>query len=523
MDNFETAKQLFLDGLRLLEAKDFQAAETQFAKSLELLPDRVSTLNNLSAVKLKLNQFAEAEAFARKAVALDGQSPEAWSNLGLALAATARPEEALRAYDRALQYQLADARAWLGKAMTLLELKRGDEALPACEQALKLDPGKPETLYTKSLILKELQRPAEAQTTYRQALELRVAASPVFMGERRASQKADILILNQNPVLDDSLKSFEVLHLSCPNFPGQLARYFQEDFHFTYVFVGDAARRSAHRQIPQPDLVINNHANGEIILAEGHLFALTELIDSFGVPVVNHPAKAVQTTRDESANLLKDIPGIRVPKTRRFSSAGKTHEELVGEIEGQYDYPLITRTLAMQESKGMTKVDSRAALAGVLTAGLPEKFFVTEFVDTRAGGRFYRKIRAAVVQDEIIVIRADYDDHWSVHARKTAERATFYLENARLLAEEKRICQDPEAVLGQTAVRALRAIRERIPLDVFGIDFDMDAEGRLVFYEANATMNLFSTAHKEVPYPEAAEAGLKLAFQRYFTTLAARR
>jgi len=156
MDNFETAKQLFLDGLRLLEAKDFQAAETQFAKSLELLPDRVSTLNNLSAVKLKLNQFAEAEAFARKAVALDGQSPEAWSNLGLALAATARPEEALRAYDRALQYQLADARAWLGKAMTLLELKRGDEALPACEQALKLDPGKPEALYTKSLILKEL-------------------------------------------------------------------------------------------------------------------------------------------------------------------------------------------------------------------------------------------------------------------------------------------------------------------------------------------------------------------------------
>ena len=59
-------------------------------------------------------------------------------------------------------------------------------------------------------------------------------------------------------------------------------------------------------------------------------------------------------------------------------------------------------------------------------------------------------------------------------------------------------------------------------MDVFGLDFDVDADGRLIFYEANATMNLFSTARKEVPNPKAAEDGLKLAFQRYFTSLAAR-
>jgi isocitrate dehydrogenase kinase/phosphatase len=60
-------------------------------------------------------------------------------------------------------------------------------------------------------------------------------------------------------------------------------------------------------------------------------------------------------------------------------------------------------------------------------------------------------------------------------------------------------------------------------LDVFGVDFDVDADGRVVFYEANATMNLFSTAQKAVPNPKEAEDNLTLAFQRYLTSLVAHR
>ena len=74
MDDLETAKQFFFEGLQFLEANNFQAAEMQFARSLELIPDRVSTLNNLSAVKIKLNKFAEAEALARQAVGLEDES-----------------------------------------------------------------------------------------------------------------------------------------------------------------------------------------------------------------------------------------------------------------------------------------------------------------------------------------------------------------------------------------------------------------------------------------------------------------
>jgi Flp pilus assembly protein TadD len=521
MDDLETAKQFFFEGLQFLEANNFQAAEMQFARSLELIPDRVSTLNNLSVIKIKLKKFAEAEAFARKAIALDDKSPEAWSTLGIALTAMECPEEALQAYDRALNYNSSHATAWLAKATTLLELKRYDEALLACDEAQKLDSNKHEILYTKSLILKELQRPDEAQKAYRKSLDIRVASSPVFIAERRATQKAVALVISLNPDFDDSLKSFEALQRT--NYPGQLADQFLEVFHFTYVFCGDATKPSARKQIPQPSFVINNVANGELVLSGGNLSDLSGLVDSFGVPVVNHPTKVIQTTRDVSAKLLNGISGVVVPKTMRFSSVGKTREELVHEIEDQYDYPLITRTLASQMGKGMAKVDSPDALVAVLASGLPENFFVTEFVDSKGGNDFYRKIRAAIVNDEIIIVRVDYDTNWNIHGRKSPKRVPFYLENLYLLDEEKRICLDPEAGLGRAAIQSLRAIRERIPLDVFGIDFDVNADGLVVFYEANATMNLFSTAQKQVPNPKQSEDRLKQAFQHYFTSLVARR
>ena len=523
MDDFETARQFFVEGLRLLEANDLQAAEMQFTRSLEIIPDRVSTLNNLSAIKIKLGKFAEAGEFAQKAIALEDKSLEAWINLGMVLTATNRLEEALQAYDRILNDHPPSAGAWLNKAMILLKLKRHDDALLACGEALKLNPGHHEILYTKSLILKELERPDEAQKVHRMSLEMRADSSPVFIKDRRATQKADILIVSHNPPIDDSLKSFKTLQLHCPNFPGQLADRFEEDFNFAFVFEGDALKPSIRWKIPQPDLVINNCANGELILSQDSLPGLIELVDGFGVPVVNHPTKVIQSTRDMSAKLLEDISGVLVPKTMRFSSAGKTREELVHEIEDQYNYPLITRTLTFQQGKGMTKVDSRDALDGVFSSEFPEKFFVTEFVDSRGENEFFRKIRAAVVKDEIIICRVDCDSHWNVHGRKSEGRVSFYLEHLYLLDEEKRICKDPEAQLGRSAVQSLRAIRNRIPLDVFGMDFDVDANGRVVFYEANATMNLFSTAQKEVPNPKEVEDCLKLAFQRYLTSLVVRR
>ncbi|MGZ4972020.1 MAG: tetratricopeptide repeat protein [Limisphaerales bacterium] len=517
MNDFETAKQFFLQGLQLVQVNDLTAAEAMFTRSLEILPQRLSTLNNLAAVKIKMAKFSEAEEFARKAIALDDNSPEAWSNLGLALTATDRHEEALVACDRAVNCDPSHPMSWLAKIVTLQALKRYSDALLACDHALKLDPTQYEIQYKKSLILKELNRPDEAQQVYQQALDLRVAVFPISIGERCATQKAEVLIVNRRPIVNNLFSPFDSLSCFCPNFPGQLGAILHEDFHFNYIFFGNGIQASIRSKISKSDFVLNNHVNGELLLSDGTLWGLTEFVDSFGVPVVNHPAKAVQTSRDVSAKLLGTIPGVIVPKTMRFSLIGKTREAVAREIEDQFDYPLITRTLTNQQGVGMNKIDSREALIRVLSVtGCPENFYITQFVDSRGLGEHYRKIRAAIVGDEIILIRVDFSTHWNVHGRKNPKRWPFYFENLHCLEVEKQICNDPEATLGRRAVEALRATRERIPMDIFGMDFDVDPAGRLIFYEANATMNLFSTAPKELPNPKESGDRLKLAFQRFF-------
>jgi tetratricopeptide (TPR) repeat protein len=520
MNAFEMAKQCFVAGLQLLEAKDLEGAEAQFTRSLELLPARVSTLNNLAAIKNSLNKFAEAEAFARQVLAIEGKSPEAWTNLGIALGKTGRHEEALAAYAQALDCDPAYGKARVNQAVTLLELKRHEEALLACDDALKLDPQQHELVHNKSLALKELGRPEEARTTYLAGLAMRVVASPGYIAQRRATQKADALIISPDPYFDESLKSFDTLHRECPNYPRQLAQRLQSDFHFTFVFKGDAASASARQQLPQPDFVINNCVNAEVVLSEGNVPGLIELVDSFGVPVVNHPSKVVRNTRDETARLLQDTPGVVVPKTVRFSAQGKTPEELAQEIEAEFEYPLITRSLAAQKGVGMNKVDSRKELIATLAASKMQGLFVTQFVETRSSDELFRKLRASIVDDEIVIVRADFHPEWKVHGGRSGRRLSFYLENPQLLELEKRICADPEKEFGRSAMQSLRAVRDRIPLDIFGIDFNFDANGSLVFYEANATMNLLSTARSEVANPKEADDRLQQAFRRYLASLA---
>ena len=121
---------------------------------------------------------------------------------------------------------------------------------------------------------------------------------------------------------------------------------------------------------------------------------------------------------------------------------------------------------------------------------------------------------------EIFLIRVDRDRHWMVHARKTAPRIAFYLQNLHLLEEEKRICRDPVGELGEPVLRVLQGIAERIPMDIFGIDFDVDPGGQVVFYEANASMNLLSTVNnREVDYPRHAEERMLAAIRNYLLAL----
>ena len=484
--------------------------------ALELAPDRVSILVNLSGTQLKLKKFEDAERYSLLAISLDESSTEAWLNLGNARNELKRHDDALEAFDRAILLDPNDARPILNKGIALAELKQNDAALLAYEWVLNISPDHATALFCKSQVLEMLGRFEAASEAREKAIARSAAASPVFLGQRKKSQKANILVLNDTPVVGDA---FETVG----NFPSQLPHFFEDDFHFSYVYAGGDSVPRSYLQLQPPHLVLNNYANGEGVLSHGHLARLTELADSFGVPVINHPGKVVLTTRDVSIERIAGVPNVIVPKTTRFCSVGKTHQEMVREIETQFDYPVITRSLIAQEAKGMNKVDNREALLAVFASWYPENFFVTAYVDSRGSRKLSRKIRAAVVGDEMVILRVDFSPEWKVVGRKTDAEIALHFEHPQLRVEEQRICADPEDQLGHRAIQSLKTIRGRIPLDIFGIDFDVMQDGKLVFYEANATMNLFSTAKNvEVDYPKEAQDRLKAVFLSYFTSLLAK-
>jgi hypothetical protein len=55
-------------------------------------------------------------------------------------------------------------------------------------------------------------------------------------------------------------------------------------------------------------------------------------------------------------------------------------------------------------------------------------------------------------------------------------------------SEEARFLEDMPSALGETAMAALQRIKEALGLDYAGVDFAIGADGKLLLFEANATM-----------------------------------
>jgi protein O-GlcNAc transferase len=173
MDNFELAKEYFFDGCNFLEAEDFSQAEYKFIKSLELIPDRTSTLTNLSAAQLKLKKYSEARATAQKAILVESDNSEAYLNLGLIEKELKNFESAVKFFDKALSLKSDYHEAWSNKGNVLNDLKRYDEAITYYDKALSLEPDYAEAWSNKGVTLNELKRFDEALAHYDRAITLK--------------------------------------------------------------------------------------------------------------------------------------------------------------------------------------------------------------------------------------------------------------------------------------------------------------------------------------------------------------
>src|SRR5947207_1423148 len=97
---------------------------------------------------------------------------EQWLDEGNTHFYAQRYDEALAAYQQALQLDPDYAKAYNNMGYVLNEIKRYEEALAAYEQAIRLNPNYAKAYNNKAIALEHLGRTTEAQQAYDKAREL---------------------------------------------------------------------------------------------------------------------------------------------------------------------------------------------------------------------------------------------------------------------------------------------------------------------------------------------------------------
>ncbi len=215
------------------------------------------------------------------------------------------------------------------------------------------------------------------------------------------------------------------------------------------------------------------------------LATLGKLLRGYKGRVVNRPDAVLRTTRDLVAKRLAGVAGLCVPKVVRLRNP-RPGAASAAARRADMAFPLIVRRAGTHSGRIIGVVDGPEALEAAIAG--PGTFVMTEFVDFRSEDRLYRKYRVFFIGRRRIFRHLIGADQWSIHAR---ERFSFMANHSGLIAEELRIIADPAGLFPAAVSAALDAVRERMGLDFFGMDFGITADGRALLFEANATMSFF--------------------------------
>lgn len=200
--------------------------------------------------------------------------------------------------------------------------------------------------------------------------------------------------------------------------------------------------------------------------------------------VINRPEAVLQSTRDQVARRLAGIPGLVVPRVIRLRTAKPAIAAQAIE-RAELQFPIILRRAGSHTGRILGLFDKIGELQAALAEGA--EHIATEFIDFRSADGFYRKYRVFFIGRQRVFRHMLVSNNWNVHASDRGSMA----DRPDLIAEEQLLFANTEGAFPPTVSQALRSVRDRMALDFFGMDFGIATDGRVVLFEANATMNFF--------------------------------
>jgi len=178
---------------------------------------------------------------------------------------------------------------------------------------------------------------------------------------------------------------------------------------------------------------------------------------------------------------------VRVPK---HALAGPAAASVVA---GQgFDFPLLLRAPGFHTGRHFTRIEGIDQLAAAAALLPSDDAWLIDELNARDSEGLFHKFRVMIVDRKLYPLHLAISRDWKVHYF-TADMAQS-TENRR---KEAAFLDNMTAVIGHRGVAALERIGAVLDLDYGGVDFAVNAQGDILFFEANATMVVLPLAPDE--------------------------
>jgi aromatic-L-amino-acid decarboxylase len=253
----------------------------------------------------------------------------------------------------------------------------------------------------------------------------------------------------------------------------------------TYVVVADFY----DVQVPLPEHRLMVNGIGDVEVAAEALIKAQELLKISSAPLLNAPSAVLVSGRCENASRMAKLPGVVTATTANLPYAVLAGEGGVAALEERgFSFPVLLRVPGFHMGEHFVRVeaaerfrDEVALLPGGDRPGT--ELLAIQYLDARGTDGCARKYRVMFVDGEMYPLHLAISPNWKIHyfSADMAERPDHR-------EEEERFLTNMAGVLGEKAMRGLRAIQGTLGLDYGGIDFGLSLEGEVLLFETNATM-----------------------------------
>jgi glutathione synthase/RimK-type ligase-like ATP-grasp enzyme len=443
---------------RLRQEERLRALDGLLARS----PDAIDIAIERAALLAALDRHDDAKA---AFIAILRRAPTnfvALNEFGALLARLGAIDAACRLYAEAIAHHPANPIGHVNLGNLDWRAGRHELARTRFEAALRIDPDHAAAHQGLGAVLSDLGEHAAARVHLERGFRGRAIVSLPYRGTRPPL-----------PVL-------QLVAAGGGNIP--TASFLDDREFLTIVVVADqidpADALPAHR------LVFN--AIGDADLCSEALAAATRLVARTTAPVINPPAVVERTSRSETARRLDGLPGVIAPRMARVPRADLTRADAAAMLERHgLSFPLLLRSPGYHTGQNFLRLSAADELAAAVAALPGDELLAIEFLDARGADGNARKYRVMFIDGALYPVHLAIAQNWKVHYF-TSDMAA----RADHRTEEEAFLNDMSGTLGAPAMAALALIRDTLGLDYGGIDFGIGADGKVLLFEANATMVL---------------------------------